>query len=612
MQTKLIGFPQAGLPWMESPRTSRYSLITQGLRVGLGTPQGLAGSDITGHQGTGTGHGHGHGQTSVFFADGEVSTVPTAYVCSPGTGAATLYQTKVMTRGPRKGQTVRVAVVAKRHASRGRAIGSKARSTGRGLDEVTQRATSLESWLCPLQPFTDKIDPSRQAQRARIMSEIASEQDLAQRLQGLGQRAARRQARRLIELRGVKPSQTSVDDAAQDAIVGVLEHVRRLDKAKPEHWLSMRFVRVLALYAGRAAFNSYCSWSRVGITGDNTGAGTAANWCEFVRDTLDTLHQGETQPGDYTPSDARARRAIVRWVFNIGLRQFAASLPVDMRGTARASAIAAARRRCRVVGSILFGASLTDALLSAGGTYAVSATGDKVFHPGFASANAFQDSCKAAGFWTALKTARRASLASVPGISDARGWQRAWAIDAVQAVRDLRGLGSAGAWRDTFSTDTLKAQTVRGIKATARTLQRRTVLDTLRESVTMAQYFKALADKRTRENLRAFERIADGMKSGTYDKLTKRQRAQGKVERPAFADLSRAVMPRNRKGAQSALIGRARGKVSKPVVLAPTVPVKVQTQYGERKLHCVPSVSVQPWAMLGDAGFTVCKAPKAS
>lgn len=590
---QLIGYPKAGTPW-SVPGVDTYSLIQQGLRIGLGAPQGLAGSDITGHQGGA--RGTGRGRVAVAFGsmlgDGQQTVVDfkPQYHTSTGTGSATLYRTKVLKRGPRKGQRVRVGVIAKRGAIRGQAMGKQARGTGSGVDADSARAQALESWLCPLQSNTDKPDTTLAAQRQRILAEIASESDLSGRLQAIGARAARRQARRLVELRGVKPSDTSVQDAAQDAIVGILQHVRRVDKATAAHWQSMRFVRVIALYAGRAAFNSLCSWSRLGVTGDNTGAGTASNWCEFVTDALDTIHQEHHHQGE--PVDARARRAVVRWVFNIGLRQFAAGLPVDMRGAARASAVNAARRRCRVVGSIIFGASLADACIQAGGTLRFNpVTGEKIFIPGFTSANNFQDSCRTAGFWTALKAARVASIrdidhpASVDSVAIARSNQTKHAERAKQTARALQSMAGREPWRDVFTTDTLRATSARGMRSTARRLHREALLATLRDSVQWAQYFKALADKLTRDNLRAFDRVSDKLKSG------------------AFQDLHAVTVGKHHKGAQSALIGRARGKVSKAKVLAPTVAVKVQTKFGERKLHCAQSQGVQPWCT---DSFTVC------
>ena len=567
--TKLIGYPHAGSQWIE-PRLTSYALIAQGHNPWHAKGHG----DITGAQGRGT--GPGHGPLAVVFSDGAVSTVPSAYVRTTGTGSATLYKTKLMRRGPRKGQTVRVAVLSKRRAVRGDVVGKAARSTGTGLDADTQRAMALESWLSPL--FSDNGAPNvpLMLQRQRILAEIATANDLAARLQAIGARAARRQARRLVELRGVKPSDTSVQDAEQDAFAGVLTHVRRLDKCTAQHWASMRFVRVIALYAGRAAFKSLCAWARVGMSGDT--AGTSGNWCEFVQDALDTLHAQDPMLARDEPHQGLARRAVVRWVFHVGLRQFAAGLPADMRGTARASAVTAARRRCRVVGSIIFGASLVDACEQAG----------------FGSAKAFQQSCEQAGFWKSLRAARAASLHDVPSIATARGWQRAYALDAALASRALAALGSAGAWQDTLSTDTLRASTARGVKQTARVLERRAVLSDLRDATQWATYFKRRAEQLTLDNLRAFDRIGDKLKSG------------------AFQDLRAATVGKTHKGVQSALITRARGKVSRPVVLAPTVAVQVATRHGARKLQCAPSASpVQPWAMTGDTGFTVCHAGKA-
>ena len=460
---KLIGYPKAGVPWV-APRVeaSVYSLIAQGLRVGVASGHG----DITGAQGT------GHGARGVRDELGELlRAAPLAQAAfrgveservtvrtSAGTGSSVLRRkVGVYRRGPRKGQA-KFRVVERKLAVRGRVIGKAARGTGRGCDTDRAAMLAIEAWLSPLLPCSDKPDTARATERARILSEIGREQSMGARLIALGERAAARQARRLVELRGVRASDTSVADAASDAVAGLLLHVRRLDKASEQHWRGCgadasarcacpacgkraRFVRVLAMYAGRAAFNSLCAWSRVGMTGDNTS--TAATWCEFVADALgDLVADDDTASGAATWDTAGARWRVVRWVFNAGFRAFVATLPAAMRGTARASAVNGARRRCRVIGSVLFGADIASACVNAG----------------FNSAKAFQASCAKAGFWRALRAARLATLADVPGIAIARGWQRAHAIDAAQASRDLRALGSAGAVGDVFNTDTQRAR----------------------------------------------------------------------------------------------------------------------------------------------------------
>jgi hypothetical protein len=93
---------------------------------------------------------------------------------------------------------------------------------------------------------------------------------LADMLLAVGKRAAIRQASRLEERRGVQPSQTSKDDAAADAVLRVLQHMRRLDKSNPAQWQTVRFRRAVNLYAARGAFNSLASWSSLGMTGGSS------------------------------------------------------------------------------------------------------------------------------------------------------------------------------------------------------------------------------------------------------------------------------------------------------------------------------------------------------
>jgi len=178
--------------------------------------------------------------------------------------------------------------------------------------------------------------------------------DIGARLLAIGKTSSRRAARRIVDLRGVPPSDTSRDDAASDAVTGVLVHVRRLDKLTAAQWDTARVRRVLALYAGRAAFLSLAQWAGAGLTGDNTASARfdSAFSVELTHDLAQRLASESVTQGNYTDADARARRAVVRWVFQVGLRDFGAGLDCGNAG-ARARSLREARRRCRAVGSMV-------------------------------------------------------------------------------------------------------------------------------------------------------------------------------------------------------------------------------------------------------------------
>jgi hypothetical protein len=520
---------------------------------------------------------------SVVFADGDVSTVPTDAPLSPGRGSSVLRR-KVGTfkRGPRKGQA-KFAVVSVKRATRGKVQGRTARAVGVGADAAAMRAADLSIWLAPL--VGGKVDAVKATERARIVAELASERELGGLLQGIGARAAARQVRRLQDLRGVKASATSAQDASADAVAGVLASVRRLDKVSPDRWRgcgadlaarcqcaacarAARFLRVLSLYAGRAAFASLASWAVNGITGDSGKLG-GVKVGEFATGLADTL-AADDGISDALQDDGSARWRVVRWVYAVGFRRFVADLPADMRGAARASAILGARRRCRVLGSVLFGASLADACL----------------HAGFSSADAFANSARTAGFWRALRDARQAEIGNLPGVSDARGWARAWAIDAGDAWRVLGSLAGDGV-RGAVDTGTARALTARARGGLARRMARRAAAREFLQAVAW-EYWRKLASTRAARNLRAFDGIADKLKAGK------------------FADLRAATVGKSQGGINPAMIGKARGKVSKRAPLAGVVSVTVATRYGSRAVQCAPAVGqVQPWANDGAGGFAI-------
>jgi hypothetical protein len=268
----------------------------------------------------------------------------------PGHGSSIVYQVldRVFESGPRKGQR-KHKLVSKRHGWQGKAQGRNlatgAKAVGVGLDPARARDLDLESWLSPCVEvnFEQVPDLNRARARAVIMAAIVAGNSVAERIQAIARRAAVKQAGRLYDGRGVRPSSTSIEDAASDGVLGILTHVRRLDKLTEAQWASPRVIRILAMFAGRAAFRSLASWSVVGMTGDNTHRkGSRRQFMQSLEADLaqvnliaSSLDNGELTDGQtiapkanmpqYDASeglgDAVGRRAFIRWLFQVGLRR---------------------------------------------------------------------------------------------------------------------------------------------------------------------------------------------------------------------------------------------------------------------------------------------------
>ncbi len=293
-------------------------------------------------------------------------------------------------------------------------------------------------------PSVPVLDERKAARRAAIVASVDRDQFAGREILHVATRAARRQGERLEQLRGVRASATSIDEAAAAAVLGIVayEHElpdgarvtiqRRFDKVSLERWQDPRFRRALYLFAGRAAFKSLCAWAYVGTTGDNTHKSTAFGGRGFVDEfttaLADQLSLASWRRDDpvWFESQRRARWSMARWIYRIGYRQFSRELWGKGAGRARQAAL----RRCRVVGSLIFGASLADACA----------------HAGFASVDNWIESCKAARMFPSLREARRAELANLRGVREARQQMRAYALQAAQSIKVLRG--SSGLWSD--------------------------------------------------------------------------------------------------------------------------------------------------------------------
>jgi len=323
--------------------------------------------------------------------------------------------------------------------------------------------------------------------------------DLATRLLDIGKRAASRQARRILNLRGVRCSDTSKEDAASDAVLNILRRFK-FDKVTESHWTQPRFVRTLAIFAGRGAFNSLASWSSLGMRGDTNRfrKGNAKQTLqELTAELIETLAD-EVEPERESIKESRFQ--ILRWLYRVGFQEFKATLR-DRRGAALA--INAARARCRVVGNVILGASLQDAC-------AVSS---------FASLKSFKQSCEASGFWESLQAARWSNGDAAHHIRMHRARMRYHAKQAADYIRAMRALSAALPVADiaTGSTQRHMRPSVKSDIALVR--QWRKVASLRGHHVARAVYYRNAAAVAHKADGAAYERVLVGIKSGTFGNL---------------------------------------------------------------------------------------------
>ena len=173
-----------------------------------------------------------------------------------GSMTATVRAVQLRAKGRTQGQDNRQAFAARAqyampmHARRG--VGSALFGSS---EDTSCQAVGFDAPL-----FESKLEFERWAagqDRARC--------GLSDKLLALGQRAAQRQRRRILDLRGVAPSDTSVEDAAADAVLAILTHVRKLHKITAAQWESYRLVESAVHVCGARGVQFV---DRVGGAGD--------------------------------------------------------------------------------------------------------------------------------------------------------------------------------------------------------------------------------------------------------------------------------------------------------------------------------------------------------
>jgi hypothetical protein len=298
------------------------------------------------------------------------------------------------------------------------------------------------------------------------------------------------------------------------------------------------------MYAGRAAFRSLASWSVSGMTGDNTHGkrdrrqfiqsltvDVAKEACLLASsDEAGNLSEGLTIrcKDDFALYDEReqfTRRAFVRWVYQVGFREFKATLPKS-KGSGRA--VNAARSRCRVVANVILGQSLSDACALSG----------------FRTVQNFVESCKGAGFFESLRDARQAAILDCQAVESARVAQRRFALQARAAIKRLRYL-------DAWQWDTERLGKGAGCSGSPGGLVAvRRLMDARAYALTMAKHYKRVADHARASNLALFDTLLNGLYSDKYGDL-----------RRLFGFVDKQGRERNSSKVNPAMIAKPSGKV---------------------------------------------------
>ena len=422
-----------------------------------------------------------------------------------------------------------VVIVAK--AQRGKVRGKVARAVGVGDDEATKLAKDFAAWC------------ESSSGRAAIGAKLTGDRAAWHALQSLGERAAWRAARRVTEARGANPSQTSRDDAQADAIAAVAARFP-LGCMSPRNYTprSAR-LRVLAKYAGRGASKSLTTWAVAGMTGDDK----ATRFCtvsELTPVLADTLSHACATGTACVPSEYGARVAACRWVWRVAVGDFAATLTSENPG-ARATALASAKSRARVVSNVIMGATLFDA----------------VAQSQFATVANFTQSCTRSGLLAALAIARAKQSGDGAHVEQARIAMRSHALRAAQIIQRLDG------WQDATGRQTILAR--RLFDARARELE-------------LAIHYRDVAKRAVRADCAAFARIVAGLHHEDCD-LSNLRLTLGIVDKRGRVRNGAKIDGAARKRATGDVQTGARG----PMVARLTV----ATRYGtKRKLACAPLV----------------------
>ena len=235
--------------------------------------------------------------------------------------------------------------------------------------------------------------------------------------------------------------------------------------------------------------------------------------------------------------------------------------------------VKAARSRCLVVANIIEGQSLADACANSG----------------FVLVKAFVQSCKAARFFPALREARKAAIMDCGTVEQARTAQRRYALQAAQAIKQLRYLG---AWQwDCERFGVPPASGGAGVIAFRR------LLDIRARAVALAKHYKAVAARAMVENLAMFDKVLVGIHS---ERLGDLRRVFGLVDKRGRVGAASKVNP--------AMLRRGRGKVASRVKLAHTIPLPVGR--ANRALPCAVGSDAKV-SMDGRLGWIMRRSPAA-
>lgn len=404
----------------------------------------------------------------------------------------------------------------------------RARAVGVGVDDDTRAANEFAAWA--------NSSPAR----AEIGAGVRADADGWAALQWLGARAARNASRRMMERRSVTVSRTSQDDAAADAVAAVATAYPRGCLRLVNHRLGSGRFRILARIAGGAAWGSLSKWSVAGMTGRDAGK-VPVLW-SAVFDVVKDCIAADLTPLPFEGIQGAARRAVVRWVYRVGLVGFKAALPAGNAG-ARATAIQGARRRCRVVASVVMGQSLFDSC---------------AVH-GFGSVAAFVNSCERAGFFPALRAARARTLADCQAVEAHRVAARRYALDAAKSIRRLDG------WQQATSPVAVSLA--------------KKLFENRGEAVALAKFHRDAARRAAKENLAAFDKVLSRLSDESCDLSNLRE---------VFRITDKLGRVRGASKIDGAGIRAGKGKVTRRAVTARTVALDVVTRYGARAIACAP------------------------
>jgi hypothetical protein len=248
----------------------------------------------------------------------------------------------------------------------------------------------------------------------------------------------------------------------------------------------------LWLYGCRAAFRSLNAWASGGLTGSSEGKPMVESWSDLLNECL------QDATSEQRDGDRSTRWQVSRWVYQIAFVRFRVQLRAQGKtGNALREAVKAARRRLRVMVSIIWGASLADACTLAG----------------FESSKAFANSARAAGLFDALRQAR--AECQTERMELARIGRRRFGLEAAQAAKAMRSLGVI---RGAF-TNTQRAHSLRGQRDIQKTILWRRVAQRRGRAVELAKFWSGVMVAEMNANDKAWQRVSRGLSSGQFNDL---------------------------------------------------------------------------------------------